>query len=48
MERKHSNKVWLKFQTSLSSVNDGLFVQKPGELEYYFGVFLGIEMSFDL
>ena len=37
----------IKFKTSTRSVNDGLFVQKHGELEYYFGEFLEIETSFD-
>ena len=48
MERKQCNKVWLKFKRTTRSVNDGLLVQKDGELVYYFGAFLGIETSFDL
>ena len=48
MERKQCNKVWLKFKRTIRSVNDGLLVQKDGELVYYFGAFLGIETSFDL
>ena len=46
MKRKHPIKVWLKFKTYTISVNDGIFVQKPGELAYYFGVFLENETSF--
>ena len=47
MERKQCNKVWLKFKRTIRSVNDGLLVQKDGELVYYFGAFFGIETRFD-
>ena len=37
-----------RFKTTISSINDGIWVQKHGELNYCFGAFLGIQISFNL
>ena len=36
------------FNSTVNSVNDGIVVQEQGELNYYVGVSIGIETSFNL
>ena len=46
--RKQHNNEEPNFNSTVNSLNGGILVQERGELNYYVGVSIGIETSFNL